>query len=103
MTSAFQVKYRGTPKVLNSKAQGKPKRRQPRGATLGTRVQNIIRTPTGFHMFGGTSRVPCKTPLGFEFVSFRYPGCGRRGDRPWAVECNAFGVRNTEISNTSAV
>ena len=77
ITSAFQVKHRATPKVLNSKAQGKVAAATvSREAPPWVRVaKNIIRTPTGFHLFGSASCVPRKTPLGFEFVSFRYPGC----------------------------
>jgi hypothetical protein len=36
------------------------------------------------------SRGVCKTPLGFGFGRFAYPGCAAR---PWALEWNAFGVR----------
>ena len=82
-----------TPKVLNSKAQGKPKRRQPRGATLGTRVKKHHSYPNGVpHVWWSRARVPCETPLGFEFVSFRYPGCASRSGDPglWSVTPSAF-------------
>ena len=35
-----------------------------------------------------------KTPLGFGFGRFAYPGCRSASSRrPWALEWNAFGVR----------
>src|SRR3954468_8201629 len=69
------VSSRGTPKAFNSKAQvsrsGVIREAPPRVRAS----KNIIRTPTGFHMFDGASAEPCETPLGFEFVWLHYPGC----------------------------
>src|SRR3954462_9900415 len=70
-----QGKHRATPKVFNSKAQGKPKRRSREAPPWVRGSKHIICTPTGFHVVGAAARVPCKTPLGYEFLLLHYPGC----------------------------
>jgi len=72
----IQVKNSRTPSVFNSKAQGKPKRLQPRGATLGRRNRKISFVPQRGSTSSWRVSCTCETPLGFNFFFFVfYPGC----------------------------
>ena len=74
-----------TAKQLNTVAQGRREAAHPGiGSKTNPYAEGVIQLILAmdlFNPFGGS--VP---------LLDRHPGCGRRGDRPWPMVCNAYGV-----------
>ena len=75
-----------TAKRLNTVAQGRREAAHP-----GTGLENIVYAEGVTQPIVGTVLFnPFRVTV--RLVSLANPGCGRRGDRPWATVCNASGV-----------
>src|SRR2546430_2417923 len=111
-----------TPKALYSRAQGREQRERTLGLecnAFGVKTDEcynrsalyaegvILKSPgsratrahpgslTGTQPYPerGCTRRPCATPFGVAYGARSYPGCARVARDPWALECNAFGVK----------
>ena len=74
-----------TAKQLNTVAQGRREAAHPGiGSKTNPYAEGVIQLILGIDLFN---------PFGVSVPLLdRLPGCSRRGDRPWAMVCNAYGV-----------